>query len=86
MLAHGGTPRVPARGSSGASILGLGRAIGETIAVTMVIGNNVLGISACILGQGATMPWVIANEFTEATESYHLPRCSSSRCGCWCSP
>jgi phosphate transport system permease protein len=59
-------------GIIGAAILGLGRAIGETIAVTMVIGNSVLSISKSIFGQGATMPSVIANEFTEATEPYHL--------------
>jgi phosphate transport system permease protein len=59
-------------GIVGASILGLGRAMGETIAVTMVIGNSVLKISQSILGQGATMPSVIANEFTEATEPFHL--------------
>jgi ABC-type phosphate transport system permease subunit len=53
-------------------VLGLGRAVGETIAVTMVIGNNVLSISTSIFGQGATMPSVIANEFTEATEPFHL--------------
>jgi phosphate transport system permease protein len=58
-------------GIVGATILGLGRAIGETIAVTMVIGNNVLSITKSILGQGATMPSVIANEFTEATEAFH---------------
>lgn len=58
-------------GIVGATILGLGRALGETIAVTMVIGNNVLGITKSILGQGATMPSVIANEFTEATEAFH---------------
>lgn len=59
-------------GIIGATILGLGRAIGETIAVTMVIGNNVLSITKSIFGQGATMPSVIANEFTEATEPFHL--------------
>jgi phosphate transport system permease protein len=59
-------------GITGASILGLGRALGETIAVTMVIGNSVLSITASIFGQGATMPSVIANEFTEATEPFHL--------------
>lgn len=58
-------------GIIGAAILGLGRAFGETIAVTMVIGNNVLGITTSIFGQGATMPSVIANEFTEATEPFH---------------
>jgi phosphate transport system permease protein len=58
-------------GITGAAILGLGRALGETIAVTMVIGNSVLAITASIFGQGATMPSVIANEFTEATEPFH---------------
>jgi phosphate transport system permease protein len=60
-------------GIAGAAILGLGRALGETIAVTMVIGNSVLSITTSIFGQGATMPSVIANEFTEATEPFHLP-------------
>jgi phosphate transport system permease protein len=59
-------------GIFGASLLGLGRAFGETIAVTMLIGNSVLAISTSIFGQGATMPSVIANEFTEATEPFHL--------------
>ncbi|MEV7088052.1 phosphate ABC transporter permease subunit PstC [Streptomyces sp. NPDC093085] len=59
-------------GIVGASVLGLGRALGETIAVTMLIGNNVLSISTSILGQGATMPSVIANEFTEANQPFHL--------------
>jgi phosphate transport system permease protein len=59
-------------GIVGAAILGLGRAAGETIAVTMVIGNNVLNIATSIFGQGATMPSVIANEFTESTEPFHL--------------
>ena len=38
----------------------------------MVIGNSVLAITKSVFGQGATMPSVIANEFTEATEPYHL--------------
>ena len=38
----------------------------------MLIGNTVLSISTSIFGQGATMPSVIANEFTEATEPFHL--------------
>ncbi len=59
-------------GIMGAAILGFGRAIGETIAVTMVIGNNVLSITTSLLGQGATMPSVIANEFTESTDPFHL--------------
>src|ERR1017187_195080 len=64
--------RTSRTGLLGASILGLGRALGETIAVTMVIGNSVLAINKSILGQGATMASVIANEFTEATEPFHL--------------
>ena len=59
-------------GITGAAILGLGRAFGETIAVTMLIGNNVLAIATSIFSQGATMPSVIANEFTEANQPYHL--------------
>jgi phosphate transport system permease protein len=59
-------------GIFGASFLGLARAFGETIAVTMVIGNNVLNISKSVLGQGATMASVIANEFTEANQPFHL--------------
>lgn len=59
-------------GIIGASILGLGRAFGETIAVTMLIGNNVLTIPRGLLRTGATMPSVIANEFTEANQPFHL--------------
>jgi len=59
-------------GIVGASLIGLGRAIGETIAVTMVIGNSVLHINPSIFSQGATMSSVIANEFTEATEPFHI--------------
>jgi len=59
-------------GIVGASLLGLGRALGETIAVTMVIGNSVLHVNTSIFSQGATMSSVIANEFTEATEPFHL--------------
>jgi phosphate transport system permease protein len=59
-------------GIAGAAVLGLGRAVGETIAVTMVIGNNALSITTSILGPGATMASVIANEFTESTEPFHL--------------
>jgi phosphate transport system permease protein len=59
-------------GIVGASILGLGRAFGETIAVTMLIGNNVLSIPKSIFTQGATLPSVIANEFTEANQPFHL--------------
>jgi phosphate transport system permease protein len=60
-----------ASGFLGAIILGLGRALGETIAVTMVIGNN-LDLSASVLHPGYTMASIIANEFTEATTNLYL--------------
>jgi phosphate transport system permease protein len=53
-----------------AVILGLGRAIGETIAVTLVIGNAPR-IGASIFAPGFTLASVIANEFNEATEALH---------------
>jgi phosphate ABC transporter permease protein PstC len=52
-------------GISGAAMLGLGRAIGETIAATLVIGNAPQ-IAKSIFGQGYTLAAVIANEFGEA--------------------
>jgi phosphate ABC transporter permease protein PstC len=56
----------PARdGILSASILGLGRAIGETIAVTIVIGNAAV-IGSSLFSQGYTLAAVIANEFGEA--------------------
>ncbi len=58
-------------GLFGAVILALGRALGETIAVTMVIGNN-LDLSASLLHPGYTMASIIANEFTEATYDLYL--------------
>ncbi|HEX8459513.1 MAG TPA: phosphate ABC transporter permease subunit PstC [Pyrinomonadaceae bacterium] len=58
-------------GIAGAIILGLGRAIGETMAVTMVIGNRA-EISASLLEPSYTIASVIANEFTEATEAIYL--------------
>lgn len=57
-------------GMLGAVILGLGRAIGETMAVTMVIGNTPK-ISLSLLDPGYTMPSVIANEFAEAFTKIH---------------
>ncbi|GAC1332001.1 MAG: phosphate ABC transporter permease subunit PstC [Candidatus Dormibacteria bacterium] len=53
-------------GILGASILALGRALGETIAVTMVIGNRP-EISASIFSPGYTLASVVANEFSEAS-------------------
>src|SRR5450830_878860 len=58
-------------GLLGATLLGLGRAVGETMAVTMVIGNRP-EISASLLAPGYTMASVIANEFAEATNDLHL--------------
>lgn len=57
-------------GILGAVILGLGRALGETMAVTMVIGNSIQG-SLSILGPGYTMASIIANEFAEAVSKMH---------------
>jgi phosphate transport system permease protein len=60
-----------ASGIAGAIILGLGRAIGETMAVTMVIGNRP-EISASLFAPSYTIASVIANEFTEATGDLYL--------------
>lgn len=58
-------------GLIGAVVLGLGRALGETMAVTMVIGNRA-DISLSLFDPGHTMASVIANEYTEATSDLHL--------------
>jgi len=58
-------------GIIGGVILGLGRALGETMAVTMVIGNRA-EISSSLLAPGYTMASLIANEFSEATSDLHL--------------
>ncbi len=58
-------------GILGASLLGLGRALGETMAVTMVIGNAP-EIHASLLAPGYSLPAVIANEFSEATGALHV--------------
>jgi phosphate transport system permease protein len=60
-----------AAGIAGAIILGLGRAVGETMAVTMVIGNRP-HISASLFEPSYTIASVIANEFTEATGDLYL--------------
>ncbi len=70
------TTRLAVLGSSrlgiyGAVTLGLGRALGETMAVTMVIGNR-NEISASLFAPGQTMASVIANEYSEATSDLHL--------------
>lgn len=58
-------------GLVGAVILGLGRALGETMAITMVIGNRA-EISTSLFAPSYTMASVIANEFTEATGDLYL--------------
>ena len=55
-------------GIIGAGMLGLGRALGETIAVALVIGNSTR-ITASLFNPGYTIPAVIANEFREATSA-----------------
>jgi phosphate transport system permease protein len=58
-------------GILGAIILGLGRALGETMAVTMVIGNRA-EIAKSLFAPGYTMASVIANEFSEASGDLYL--------------
>ncbi len=59
------------KGLFGAVILGLGRALGETMAVTMVIGNNTQ-IAASLFAPGNTLASAIANQFAEATGDVYL--------------
>jgi phosphate transport system permease protein len=59
-------------GIVGAIILGLGRALGETMAVTMVVGNHINGLPKSLLGQGQTIASAIANEFNNS--AYPLER------------
>src|SRR5215470_7420278 len=59
------------KGLFGAAILGLGRALGETMAVTMVIGNRP-EISASLFAPGYTLASVVANEFAEASAAMQL--------------
>src|SRR6478672_110730 len=58
-------------GIVGAIMLGFGRALGETMAVTMVIGNNAQ-ITTSLYAPQYTMAAVIANEFAEAADNIHL--------------
>jgi phosphate transport system permease protein len=58
-------------GILGAATLALGRALGETMAVTMVIGNSPQ-ISFSLLNLGYTIPAVLANEFAEALDQLHV--------------
>ncbi len=57
-------------GIIGGIILGLGRALGETMAVTMLIGNRP-ELSASLFAPGYTLASVIANEFAEASTAFH---------------
>lgn len=65
------TLRYGARGIVGAAFLGLGRAIGETMAVTFVIGNDHT-ISPSLFAAGNSIASTLANEFTEASEPMYL--------------
>jgi len=58
-------------GIIGAIMLGFGRALGETMAVTMVIGNNPR-VSLSLFAPQYTMAAVLANEFTEAADDLYL--------------
>jgi phosphate transport system permease protein len=59
-------------GIAGAAILGLARALGETMAVTMVIGNSSTKISPSLFTPGYTMASAIANQFTEADKEIYF--------------
>jgi phosphate transport system permease protein len=59
-------------GIIGAAILGLGRALGETMAVTMVIGNSSRSITGSLLVPGYTMASAIANQFNEADKEIYF--------------
>jgi phosphate transport system permease protein len=58
-------------GIVGAVMLGFGRALGETMAVTMVIGNSPR-VAASLFAPQYTMAAVLANEFTEAADELYL--------------
>lgn len=58
-------------GILGGALLGLGRAVGETMAVTMVIGNRA-EISASLFAPASTMASIIASEFNEAVTQLHV--------------
>lgn len=65
------TVRYGAKGLIGACFLGLGRAIGETMAVTFVIGND-HSISGSLFAAGNSIASTLANEFNEASEPLYL--------------
>ncbi|MBD2464511.1 phosphate ABC transporter permease subunit PstC [Oscillatoria sp. FACHB-1407] len=58
-------------GTLGAATLALGRALGETMAVTMVIGNSPL-ISISLLDPASSIPSLLANQFAEALDDLHI--------------
>ncbi|HLJ19221.1 MAG TPA: ABC transporter permease subunit, partial [Stellaceae bacterium] len=58
------------RGAIGAVMLGLGRALGETMAVTFIIGNS-HNFPKSLFDEGATIASTIANEFAEASGAMH---------------
>jgi phosphate transport system permease protein len=59
-------------GIVGAAMLGLARALGETMAVTMVIGNSSTNITASLFTPGYTMASAIANQFNEADKAVYF--------------
>jgi phosphate transport system permease protein len=65
------TVRYGIKGVVGATLLGLGRAIGETMAVTFVIGND-HRISASLFAAGNTISSSLANEFAEASDTLYV--------------
>ncbi len=65
------TVRYGARGLLGASFLGLGRAVGETMAITFVIGNDHT-ISPSLFSAGNSIASTLANEFAEASDPLYL--------------
>ncbi len=70
-VTHKITMRQGMRGLVGGVFLGLGRALGETMAVTFVIGND-HRIAASLFASGNTISSTLANEFTEASEPVYL--------------
>lgn len=70
-VTRGVTIRYALRGIVGAGFLGLGRALGETMAVTFVIGNS-HRISASLFSSGNSIASTLANEFTEASDPMYL--------------
>jgi phosphate transport system permease protein len=78
VVRHAILPAVRA-GVIGGVVLALGRALGETMAVTFVIGNT-NAIPHSLLGPTQTLASLIANEFTEATEPFHAASLIAAAC------